>query len=51
MVNPATQGVSLERWRELKGITYMTKPLVPSELWEAIMMVLASPAAMTLATS
>jgi signal transduction histidine kinase/HAMP domain-containing protein/ActR/RegA family two-component response regulator len=51
MVSPATQGVSLERWRELKGITYMTKPLVPSELWEAIMMVLASPAAMTLATS
>jgi DNA-binding response OmpR family regulator len=51
MVSPATQGASLERWRELQNITYVTKPLAPSELWEAIMMVLASPAAMTLSTS
>jgi CheY-like chemotaxis protein len=51
MVSPATQGASLERWRELKGVTYVTKPLGPSELWEAIMMVLASPAVMTLSTS
>jgi CheY-like chemotaxis protein len=47
MVSPATQGTSLEYWRELRGITYVTKPLVPSELWEALMMVLASPAVMT----
>ena len=47
MVSPALQGVALERWRALKGITYVTKPLVPSELWEALMMVLASPAVMT----
>ena len=47
MVSPATQGTSLERWRELQGVTYVTKPLVPSELWEALMMVLASPAVMT----
>jgi signal transduction histidine kinase/CheY-like chemotaxis protein len=51
MLSPTTQGASLERWRELHGVTYVTKPLVPSELWEAIMMVLASPAAMTLSTS
>jgi hypothetical protein len=49
-VSPVIQGVSLERWRELKGVTYVMKPLVPSELWEAIMMVLASPAVMTLST-
>jgi len=51
MVSPVTQGASLEHWRELKGAIYVTKPLVPSELWEAIMMVLAAPAVMTLSTS
>jgi signal transduction histidine kinase/ActR/RegA family two-component response regulator len=51
MVSPATQGASLARWREMKGAAYVTKPLAPSELWEAIMMVLASPAVMTLSTS
>ena len=51
MVSPAIQGASLARWREMKGATYVTKPLAPSELWEAIMMVLAPPAVMTLSTS
>ena len=51
MVSPTTQGACLEHWRELKGVTYVTKPLTPSELWEAIMMVLVSPAAMTLSMS
>jgi two-component system sensor histidine kinase/response regulator len=51
MVSPAIQGTSLARWREMKGTTCVTKPLAPSELWEAIMMVLASPAVMTLSTS
>jgi len=45
MVSPAIQGTSLACWREMKGATYVTKPLAPSELWEAIMMALAPPTA------
>jgi signal transduction histidine kinase/ActR/RegA family two-component response regulator len=41
MLSPAIPGASLVRWREMQGTTYVTKPLAPSELWEAIMMVLA----------
>ena len=41
MMSPAIPGASLMRWREMQGTTYVTKPLAPSELWEAIMMVLA----------
>ena len=51
MMSPAIQGTSLARWREIKGTTYVTKPLAPSELWEAIMTALTSPAVMTLSTS
>jgi signal transduction histidine kinase/ActR/RegA family two-component response regulator len=51
MVSPAIPGASLARWREMQGVTYVTKPLAPSELWEAIMMVLTPPAVMTLSTS
>jgi signal transduction histidine kinase len=51
MVSPATQGASLTRWREMKGATSVTKPLARSELWEAIAMVLAPPAVVTLSTS
>jgi len=51
MVSPAIPGASLARWRELQGVTYVTKPLAPSELWEAIVMVLTPPAVMTLSTS
>jgi len=51
MVSPALQGRSLACWRAMKGATYVTKPLAPSELWEAIMMVLAPPAVRTLSTS
>jgi DNA-binding response OmpR family regulator len=50
MVSPALQGVSLARWREMKDAIYVMKPLAPSELWEAIMTVLAPPAVMTLST-
>jgi two-component system, sensor histidine kinase and response regulator len=41
MLSPAIPAASLVRWREMQGTTYVTKPLAPSELWEAIMMVLA----------
>jgi DNA-binding response OmpR family regulator len=51
MVSPAIQGTSLACWREMKGITYVAKPLAPSELWEAIMLVLAPPAVLKLSTS
>jgi two-component system, sensor histidine kinase and response regulator len=51
MVSPAIPGASLARWREMQGVTYVTKPLAPSELWEAIVMVLTPPAVMTLSTS
>ena len=51
MLSPATQGTSFARWREMKGAASVAKPLAPSELREAIMMVLASPAVMTLSTS
>ena len=51
MMSPVIQGASLARWREMKGATYVMKPLAPSELWEAITMVLAPPAVMTLSTS
>ena len=37
MVSAAIQGPSLARCREMTGTTYVTKPLAPSELWEAIM--------------
>ena len=42
MMSPAIPGASLVRWREMKGASYVMKPLAPSELWEAIMMVLAT---------
>jgi two-component system sensor histidine kinase/response regulator len=51
MVSPALQGTSLARWQAIQGISYVTKPLGPSELWEAIMAVLAPPAALTLSKS
>jgi signal transduction histidine kinase len=51
MLSPALQGAFLARWRALKGSMYVTKPLAPSELWEAITTVLAPPAVMTLSTS
>jgi len=51
MVSPAIPGASLARWREMQGVTYVTKPLAPSELWEAIVMVLTPPPVMTLSTS
>jgi DNA-binding response OmpR family regulator len=50
MVSPALQGTSLARWRAIKGPTYVTKPLAPSELRKAIMTLLAPPAVMTLST-
>ncbi|MGE3538264.1 MAG: ATP-binding protein [Candidatus Tectimicrobiota bacterium] len=37
MVSPTTQGASLERYRALR-IPYITKPIAPSELWEALML-------------
>jgi hypothetical protein len=51
MMSPVIQRASLAPWREMKGTTYVMKPLAPSELWEAITMVLAPPAVMTLSTS
>jgi signal transduction histidine kinase len=51
MMSPAIQGASLTRWREIQGPTYVTKPLAPSELWEAIKTMLAPPAVMTLSTA
>ena len=50
MVSPAVQGTSLARWQDIKGATYVTKPLTPSELWMAIMTVLSPPAVMTRST-
>ena len=50
MMSPVIQGASLARWREMKGAT-QDEALAPSELWEAITMVLAPLAVMTLSTS
>jgi hypothetical protein len=46
MVSPATQGTSLERYREITVATVLTKPIAPAELWEAATLVLG-PAAVT----
>jgi CheY-like chemotaxis protein len=51
MLSPAIPGALLARWREMKGAAYVTKPLAPVELWEVIMLVLASLADMPLSTS
>jgi DNA-binding response OmpR family regulator len=40
MVSPSTQGIALERYREIIGATYLTKPLGLSELQEAVMLLL-----------
>jgi signal transduction histidine kinase/HAMP domain-containing protein len=51
LLTPTTQATLSPRWREVHRVTSLTKPLAPSEVWDALVLVLAPTATATLAVS
>jgi CheY-like chemotaxis protein len=51
MIDTTQHGAFLGRVRHLTSTTYVTKPIAPAELWEAVVMLLTPTTAATLLTS